>query len=137
MSLSIGVYDAEIVSTGLGSTNKDSAYVSVLCRIEDDQISAKIWLTEKSMGMAKKALKLCGFDIEKQELSALRDDPFVLAGKSIKVEITEDPKYGMQANVLLSDLSDAKIKKLTQSLRKSKADGGEAGSSGDGDNIPF
>lgn len=116
-----GIYDAMITGNGLGATMGGSAYAAIHCDCEGEPITAKVFLTEKAAGMARKSLALCGFDIDKQHLSDLRNNG-LLAGRPVKLSIDEDPKYGIQANIFLGELTEKKVDDLTKALRSAKSD---------------
>jgi len=87
---------------------------------EGDETQCMIWLTEKAMGIARAQLRLCGFDIDKQNLSVLQDEPFLLAGKTVPI-ITEDFKGNLRSTIMLNSAPGKKrCHELTTMLRAAK-----------------
>ena len=106
---------------------------------------ALIWLTPKSMGMARQSLKMCGFDVDKREISELDVDRKTLEGNRVAIYIDE---YNGKPQVRI-DTSAAPAKsvmaQITQALREAKKSDDPSGEIGygdpppvtDDDNIPF
>ena len=86
--------------------------------VGDESMEAVIWITEKSVGMAHKALKNCGFDSDAQDLSELQANPALLRGKDVEVLVSDEPPYGLKVEIMLnSPLSEAKLKSANTLLK--------------------
>ena len=91
---------------------------------DEQESECLIWLTEKSMGIARKQLKLCGFDPDKTEFSVLVDEPEYLAGHSVDV-VVEDRNGTMRASIPLSAAVPKKEIDRLQGLLRSAKKGNE------------
>ena len=114
-----GIYDAVITGNGIACTQGGSAFAAIHCDCEGEAVTAKIFLTEKAAGMARKSLSVCGFDIDKTHLSEL-SKPGLLAGNKVKLSFEEHAQYGLQANIFLGELTEKKVDALTKALRSAK-----------------
>lgn len=107
--------------------------ISILCAVGDEQAEAIIFLTEKSLGMARAALKLCGFDIDKQDLLHLDMSPTLLAGRKVPLMVGE---YNGKTQVKIDinqRIDKATLGNLTKQLRSVK----KAAQPAPDDDIPF
>lgn len=128
--MNIGRQKAEIISTKLKCTQKGTDYVSISVMVGDEQGEIAVWLTHRSMGMARAQLAVCGFDIEKHGLEALEDQPELLRGTIIPVDVDDETFNGKttrKINIAMKDKPDpVRIAKLTDEMRKAKAPNMEA-----------
>lgn len=67
----------------------DKLVISLTCDVGQEQCEAVIWVTDKAMGMARRALKVCGFDIDQHTLDLLDARPTMLAGKEVPLLVEE------------------------------------------------
>ena len=67
----------------------DKLTISLTCKVGEEHCEALIWITDKSMGMARRALKLCGFDIDQHTLDLLDARPTMLANKVVPLMVDE------------------------------------------------
>lgn len=120
--LSVGKFDAEIVCHTIRAIGEKEA-VSITVRIGEDETEAMIWMTEKSMGIARQSLKLCGFHPDAMSLCDLEDNPTLLAGKHVVVLV--EPYNGrMKASILLNPTPPkARMKELDAALKAAKKNG--------------
>lgn len=129
--MEIGQYEGIITDNDVRQRNgKD--YVHVGVEVDDgygktENHIVKVWLTtDKAVKMARKTLKVCGFDIDQQDLAILGEDRKFLAGISVPIEISDNPPYGKQANIAISEdkpVEKGKASSLTHRLRAAKAEG--------------
>ena len=100
-------------------------------------IEALIWLTPKAMGMARAALKKCGFDSDTHDVQELVDNPTLLEGEEVEI-IVQDYKGQRQASVNLRTApSKKRLSEITKSLRDAKKSDADAAPPPSGDDIPF
>lgn len=141
--MNIGRQNAEIISTKLKCTQKGTDYVAISVMVGDEQGEISVWLTHRSMGMARAQLAICGFDIEKHGLEALENQPELLRGTVIPVDVDDETYNGKttrKIQIAMKDKPDpVRIAKLTDEMRKAKAPNMEAATVDeiDEDSIPF
>ena len=132
-----GRWTATVVKHWIDQTGNGSAFVAVKLALEgDDAITGKIWLTEKSMGMARGQLKSLGFDVDKQSLEDLDTNQELLKGKTVEIEIEENEYQGkttMQVRSIRVPKDKGLLAKLTEGLRSAKKKTDEPGDEG----VPF
>jgi len=117
--LTIGKHEAEILDHTIREIGDKDA-VSLQCQIGDEITEVLIWLTEKSMGIARRQLDLCGFDVDTNFLTRLIAEPTLLAGKRISV-IVEEYKGKLRAAILLDPTpSKKRLAEMTAQLRAAK-----------------
>mgnify|MGYP001610201559 CR=1 FL=1 len=94
----------ECVSLEEVPTNPPKVVANVKCltQPEGEEVTAKIWITEKAAGMARRAFKQCGFDLATRSLQELVDDPGLLKGNSVLCDIFDDGVYGLKCEIVLS-----------------------------------
>lgn len=117
----IGYFKAVVVSHKLAQTNSGALFVSMLFEHEGQNIPAKIFLTEKAMGMARRQLKRCGFDPDTTDVELLHTNQSLLAGNRVDIEVKDEGKYGLQASVMTSEpITKTAMKSATKALRAAK-----------------
>lgn len=133
MVLELGPVKGKIVSHRTKELN-DKVVVVVSCvTATGESADAAIFITEKSYNMARKALKLCGFDIDTQGLAELDVKPTLLAGNYVPLVVEE---YNNRTTVKIdldSRAPASRLDDLTKKLRAAKS----AGQKGDEGDIPF
>ena len=123
MPLPLGSYEAEIVENSVREFGTKSAVVLLVTTDSGANGEVLIFLTDKSMGMARASLKRCGFDCDTRDLEELANDQKALAHMRIplKVEI-----YNGRPSAKI-DLSGppakTELKRLTEALRTVKQRG--------------
>jgi len=93
-----GVYDAEVLGHWLTTSQAGNAGLSVKVLVADkfgatEEMVGTIWLTAKSMRMARTQLKALGFDVDTQEIVTLNENPeegMSLVGHKCQVTLKED-----------------------------------------------
>lgn len=141
--MNIGRQKAEILSTKLRCTQRGTDFVAIAVMVGDEQGEISVWLTHKSMSMARAQLAVCGFDIEKHGLEVLEEQPELLRGTVIPVDIEDEVYNGKTTRKILIAMKDkpdpARIAKLSDEMRKAKMPNMEAASieDPDEDSIPF
>lgn len=101
MALTMGVHEVEILTHGLEKLG-DKPCIRFSCvTVEDDPVDFMVWLTDAAMNMARASLKMCGFDVDKFNITVLDTDPTMLRGKRVTV-IVEDFNGRLRANLKLN-----------------------------------
>lgn len=125
MGVEIGrTYQGLILRNGIKTLGPNEA-VEIIIEIPDEgeEGTALIFLTEKSMPIARQQLRICGFDPDAMDLQLLMENPRLLAGKPIPVEI-EEYKNRAQWRIPTSSAPNKKrVSVLAQQLRAAKKDG--------------
>lgn len=123
ITLSVGDYEGEVVETAVVSLGQNATpAVRVYLRVNGESLDAVVWLTEKSMPMARAQLKLIGFDPDRQSMDELDEKPKLLAGRKCPVRIVEDDYNGKlrkkaEIPTGAGRVAKAKLASLTQGLR--------------------
>lgn len=104
------------------SRTKGTPYFEMECELQSGYIlPVVIWMTEKSMGMARRALKLCGFDPDANSLEALEHNSRLLSGVRIPLVDVEVNDYGVRGSVSFDQKVDmGLLRSITSSLRSAK-----------------
>jgi len=119
----------------------DKLAVSISCETPSgDKCDALIFLTEKAMNMARRSLKVCGFDIDTHDLEELDANPTLLAGNIVPLMVDEW-NGKMQVKIELDSRADKGVlmsatAKLRAAKKKSADLGDEPPPIGD-EEIPF
>jgi hypothetical protein len=125
MAIQAGPCEVEILDHTLRSFGDKSAVSIRVKTDEQDDAEVLIFLTAKSMNIARAQLKRCGFDVDARDLGDLVDNPHLLAGRRVGVRF-EEWKGNLRPQI---DISGAppkdELERLTASLRaaKSKSEG--------------
>ena len=126
--LDFGSYKATVKSTSLRVIN-DKTVVQVCCVVGEESCDVLIFITEKSLGIARASLKACGFNIDTTDLSALDQFPSPIEGNEVPIYV-EDYNGKLRANVELNRKPEpGTLADLTKSLRDVKKK--------TGDDLPF
>lgn len=138
MAVEVGrTYQGVILKNTIRSIgDKEAVAIRIEIAEEDEHGEALIFLSEKSMGMARAALRVCGFDPDKQDLQALFDDSGLLAGKPVPVEI-EEYKGRAQWRIPTSTAPSKKRMGELSKLFKSAGSKASAGAAHDDSDLPF
>jgi len=136
-----GVYEMEIKRNSIGQTGSGTEYIQLICETNSEQVPVKIFLTARATGRARAALRACDFDVTKEPLSILRDNPTFLAGRWITV-IVEDTQWGLQGSFLPPQLDDQRLGEIETRLRAATSETAqqsesEEGAAPSGEDIPF
>jgi len=117
MPLPLGSYEAEIVENSVRDFGSKSA-VSLYVRSDDGADGeVLIFMTEKSMGIARASLKRCGFDVDTRDLEELANDRRLLEGMRVPLKV-EDYKGKPSAKIDLSGPPPkTEMQRLTTALR--------------------
>ena len=135
MGLEVGQrVEAEIIGNGI-RTLGDKDAISIKFEAEGETGESLIFLTPKSMGIARAKLKLCGFNADTESLAVLVENPTRLAGRKIPIEVDEY-KGRMQFVIPMSDApSKKRVAELDAQMKKAK--GGNQPDAIEEDSIPF
>ncbi len=142
-----GHYQAKVIETDFGQAQSGTPFVRILFEVETDpaedgalpRIYAQIYLTRKSLGIARARLKAIGFDIDEHDLEELADHPALLAGQVAEVELADETYRGNTSlKVVNIGRPKAKMKKedlaaLTRGMREAKKRDEEEGDDSAGD----
>lgn len=121
MALEIGKYEAEIRANTV-QTFGDKEAVKLYCDVAGEQADVMIWISDKSYGIARRSLSLCGFDIDKDSLGELIRNPKLLAGRKVAV-LVEEYNGKTRAGIWLNPEPPAKrIAALDKALRAAKVE---------------
>lgn len=122
-----GIHNAVVVEHRTVTSPGGTPYVLVTFQLNDNEtIQARIFLTEKAAGIARKSLKAIGFDPDKQDLSALDENQHLLTGREAELDIREEEYRGRTSlkvafiNPIRSRLDGAQSAKYSQMLREIK-----------------
>lgn len=88
----LGTGTAKIIRTNVGINGNRKKFLGVQLMIEgcDDAPWVKIYLTEAAKNIAKKKLKMCGFDVETQSFRELEANETMLSGNDVPYIATEE-----------------------------------------------
>ncbi|MFY9341200.1 MAG: hypothetical protein WAT39_01840 [Planctomycetota bacterium] len=112
----------------------DKLAVSLTCEVGTEKVEAIVFVTEKAMGMARRALKLCGFNVDEHDMSEIDDVPDLLAGNEIPL-VAEFYNGKLQWKVDIDSRADkATLADVTQKLRAAKH--GTVAAHDDGESTP-
>lgn len=112
----------------------DKTVIAIACDVGGERCEALIWLSEKAMGMARRALKLCGFDVDKHSLAILDSNPTMLAGNVVPLMVDEwNGKTTVKVDIDVRAERSA-LDSLTQKMRSAKKGASEVEAPED---IPF
>jgi len=129
-----GKQRGEIISHYIGENDKGNAFVAfkIICEHWDGPLTSKVYITAAAMGIARAKLKAVGFDIDQRQLEELDENPDLLAGTPVQVEVSEEV-YNNKPYTKCEIVTDfgkpdkPKMAALTEQLRKAKgAEGGPA-----------
>ena len=109
-----GIYPARVIATWLAeSAKKKTPYVNLKFSVMDgDQEITNflpIWISDKAIGMARKSLKLIGFDLEKESIYTLANGSTLLAGNEFEVEVFEEEYKGEMQTKYRIPMGDAPL----------------------------
>jgi hypothetical protein len=108
--------------------------IDIICEnAAGETINATIWLTAKAFGIARKSLKVIGFDVDSRKLAELLDTPKLLAGNKFPAEI-EEYRGELRANVRIGadPPKKTRLEELEAGLRAAKK-----GNAATDEDIPF
>lgn len=136
-----GTQTGRIVSAYLSVDDKQQTYVNIKWEFEgvEKHYYTRVYITPRSAGIARQALKKCGLDINKEgALGMLDDDPNLLAGNEVLVDVVQNGNY---LNVVIPTererVPKAKLSEADKLLKTAKK-GDDAGDDGPPpDDIPF
>ncbi len=111
-----------IVGNYVTDTRSQTPLVELDCRDEaGDPVYIPIYITPAAANMSKKALKVCGFDMETRSLKELDENPELLKGRQIPVNVFEEEYQGkksMKAQVILrNSLPKESLERLDEIMR--------------------
>lgn len=116
------VYGATITGHSIKKPG-ETLYVEIRLDVETENgivpSADKIFLSEKTMGRARKKLSACGFDLEHgARLNDLEEHQTLLAGNVVKITAKNEGKYGWKAEIITPDKASAdEINSLDAILR--------------------
>lgn len=129
--IAFGETSAKIVRHYVGANDNGTPFVGMvfLPRGEEETITAKIYVTPKSLRFAAKQLAACGFDIVTGIIEDLEANQELLAGREAKIDITEQEFNGRKFTkaeivVPLPTVDKVKLSSLSEAMRKAVKDDG-------------
>lgn len=129
MAFSPGLYEVEIVSHEFQVKGDKETFVLHTRTVDTgEDMEVLIWFSEKAMGIARAALKICGFDCDARELTELDQDTTLLAGQRFTASV-EDYRGRNSIGVLLrSKPTTGRLAAMSDALRQAKkSENGSAG----------
>jgi len=124
--MDIGTYEVEIESHTISIRGNKEAVILRCIMPDNERIQVPIWLTAKSMGIAKRSLKMCGFEwTETNPISDLTDKSTLLAGNRFTI-LVEEYAGKLRPQVLLDTEPTKKRLAEIQGWLRTSGDG-EAG----------
>ncbi len=134
MALEIGRYDVRITRNEISTLADKDAVILSFETASGDTGRAVIYLTPKSMGIARACLKIAGFDCDAGDLTELITKPELLAGRTLPV-LVEEYNGKMRAQVALNSAPGLpQVKKYQEALRNVKKAGSD---DDDPSSLPF
>lgn len=124
-----GVQMATIVEHAVYTKDNGTVDVNIKVALSDNStMPVHVYITEKSKGMARQALKRCGFDPDKQDVWDLDEKPTLLNGNEVQVDVFMNeypPGSGnrkLKAEIVIERQKPDpnKMKKATMLLRDAK-----------------
>lgn len=86
-----------------------------------DECKVNVWMSRKALPMARRALKLCGFDPDQHELEDLQRNPRLLTGCVIPQVDVEINDYGPVGSIPLRQKVDENLlAAMTKAIREVK-----------------
>ena len=143
--MEIGKHIASVVECNFGaSPRKGTPRLEVMVQLDGDANETMTgYVYFKNATIARSSIMALGFDVDKKDMDELRNDPRLLTGNKVQVDIVDNGQYGLQIawfNSLTAEASpDFDYKGLTNDLRKAKAEEEEYSpeSEGETESIPF
>lgn len=122
----IGRHTVEIQSHDIATLGSTPAVKLFVLYPDGEDGEVVIWLSEKSMGIARKSLKLCGFDPDTTDFGTLADVQEYLKGRKVDV-ICEEWNGKVRAQIALGNTALPKkdILSIQSALRAAKGKGKE------------
>ncbi len=122
----------------------DKIAISFTCKVGTESVEALVFITDKAMNMARRALKVCGFDIDKEELAMLDIKPTLLAGNPVSL-VCELYNGKPQVKIDLDSRADvsalADVTRRLRAVKRRDDDAGEPSEQGvasqDYGDVPF
>lgn len=105
--------------------DKKTPLLELACEIDDasgtHDVRVNIWMSRKALPMARRALKLCGFDPDVHDLGDLQRNSRLLAGCVIPQVDVEVNQYGPTGTIPLRQRVDEDLlAKMTEAIRQVK-----------------
>lgn len=122
-----GVQQATIVSHSVYTKPNGTVDVSIKIALADNtEMTAHVYITEKSKGIARQALKKCGFNPDVQDVWDLDENNLLLNGNEVQVDVFMDEYDGkrrLKAEICIERQKPDPntMKKATMLLRDAKS----------------
>lgn len=133
-AIQTGRQEAEILKNWVCIDPKGQMYINLKLSVDGGELYTRIYITVKSAGIARAALKKCGFQLNEDcnNLDDIDMNEDFLAGKKVQVEVTENGKY-MNAQIVVER---ERAPKAAMEAAKAMLRGAKKGDDADED-IPF
>ena len=102
----------------------------------EQTVVSNVYITERAAGMARRAFKLMGFDVETRSLQEILDNPFLLQNNKILVDIFQDGEFGLKCEIILAQ-PPSNIGALDGLMRSAKKKTSAPAAPAPKDDIPF
>ena len=116
---SIGLHEMVINDISFREASTGSPGVVIGGTIGEEDVFPVIWITEASAGIARRKLKLCGFNCDDYEdpMGHLAANPTMLRGQKVKV-LVEMGDRGIQVDILANTPPSAEKLKAASGFLK-------------------
>ena len=134
MSIQTGKQSATILKNWVCVDPKAQMYINLKLSVEGGELYTRIYITPKSAGIARAALKKCGFQLNDDcnNLDDLDMKEDHLSGNVVEVDVTENGKY-MNAQIVVARERAPKSAMEAAKAMLKNAKGGDAAD----EDIPF
>lgn len=87
-----------VVKHWLGVSGTGTMFVGIMFQVGDNEsIPGYVYITDKNMINAGRAMASIGWDLDKGDLQELDDKPMLLAGRSTDIDIQEEEYKGKRS----------------------------------------
>jgi hypothetical protein len=122
--VTLGSQTARVLKNYVAVDDKGQIYVNLKFSLADESsppMWSRIYITEKSAGIARAKLKKCGFDMDAQTLTDIEDNDELLAGNEVAVNVVENGKYfNLEIPTDRPKVAKSALQRATEQLRAAK-----------------
>lgn len=135
MGIQTGKQPATILKNWVCVDPKAQMYINLKLSVDGGELYTRIYITPKSAGIARAALKKCGFALNADcnNLDDIDMNEDFLGGKKVQVEVVENGKY-MNANIIVER---ERAPKEAMEAAKAMLRGAKKGDDAADSDIPF
>jgi len=131
--MNLGRHNAKILKNDVRAAGTGTEFVYLLLEVDGEKIAANIWMSKKSVNMAKVQLRACGFDTASESVLSLKENPNHLTGKIVSIDVEEEEYRGemrVKARIVTTNVTKKRITQIDEMLKESKQEQPD-------DDIPF